>query len=70
MSNTEHNETTFGFDKDFYFVLQNQDEGIFWVIDLYDHPNSFLLSGDYHHVIPRGKDDDPESMVIIQPNNF
>ena len=53
---------------DFYFVLPDKENNFNWVINLDDHPNSFLLNGRHHRNIETIKSEEDASMVIIQPN--
>jgi hypothetical protein len=53
---------------DFYFVLPDKENNFNWVINLEDHPNSFLLNGSHHRNIETIKSEKDASMVIIQPN--
>ena len=52
---------------DFYCVVKDQDQDFYWVINLEDHPNSFLLDPTYQNLISPDHKTDQESMVIIQP---
>ncbi len=54
--------------KDCYFIVKNKENGFYWVINLNDHPNSFLLDHSFQNMISREKISDQESMVVIQPN--
>lgn len=53
---------------DFYFILPDKENNFNWVINLDDHPNSFLLNGTHHRNIDTIRGEDDASMVIIQPN--
>ena len=53
---------------DFYFILPDKENNFNWVINLEDHPNSFLLNGSHHRNINNQRGDEDASMVVIQPN--
>ncbi|MCF8379555.1 MAG: hypothetical protein K9H49_08270 [Bacteroidales bacterium] len=50
-------------------VIQDKEQNFFWVINLEDHPNSFLLGQNYQHLFNTERNKDHESMMIIQPGN-
>jgi len=52
---------------DLYCIIKNKKDGFYWVINLEDHPNSFLLDHSYHNFLPPQFKEDHESMVVIQP---
>jgi len=52
---------------DVYCIIKNKNDGFYWVINLEDHPNSFLLDHSYHNFLPPQFKEDHESMVVIQP---
>jgi hypothetical protein len=53
--------------KDAYCVITNKEDGFYWVINLEDHPNSFLLDRSYQNFMSDNIINDQESMVIFQP---
>jgi hypothetical protein len=53
--------------KDLYCIIKNKNDGFYWVLNLEDHPNSFLLDRSYHNFLPPQFKEDHESMVVIQP---
>lgn len=53
--------------KDVYCIIKDKKDGFYWVINLEDHPNSFLLDHSYHNFFPPQFKEDHESMVVIQP---
>lgn len=62
-------EAAMGNIPDFYCVLKDNDHDFYWVINLEDHPNSFLLDKGYQQLNSQGIEDNQQSMVIIQPVN-
>ena len=54
--------------KDLYCIIKNKKDGFYWVLNLEDHPGSFLLDKSYQQFIPPEYKEDQESLVIIQPN--
>lgn len=57
----------FEFLTDFYCIIKNKEDGFYWVLDLNDHPNSFLLDNSFQHLVPKEMKNEQESLVIIQP---
>jgi hypothetical protein len=53
--------------RDVYCIIKNKEDGFYWVLNLEDHPNSFLLDHSYHNFLPPQFKEDQESMVVIQP---
>jgi len=53
--------------KDAYFVIQNKEDGFSWIINLEDHPNSFLLDSSNQNFVSNDVMNEQESMVIFQP---
>lgn len=53
---------------DCYCIVKNKENGFYWVINLNDHPNSFLLDHSFQHMITQDAMNEQESMVVIQPN--
>ena len=51
---------------DSYCILKNKKDGFYWVINLEDHPSSFLLDKSYQNFSSKYKDNN-QSMVIFQP---
>jgi len=51
---------------DAYCIFKNKKYGFYWVINLEDHPSSFLLDKSYQNFSPKYKDNN-QSMVIFQP---
>lgn len=54
---------------DFYCVVKDKEQDFYWIIDLEDHPNSFLLDRTHQQLISPEHKEDQESIVIIQPQN-
>ena len=54
--------------KDAYFVIPNKEDGFYWIINLEDHPNSFLLDSSYQNFMSNDIMNEQESMVIFQPS--
>jgi hypothetical protein len=54
--------------KDLYCIVKSKEDGFYWVLNLDDHPNSFILDRSYHNFIPPQFKKDHESMVVIQPS--
>jgi len=52
---------------DFFFVVKDTEEDFYWVLNLEDHPKSFLLDRSYQHFLSKNKKGDQDSMIIIQP---
>ncbi len=52
---------------DFYCVVRDKKEGFYWVINLEDHPSSFLLDKSYQQYLSHGKEKGQDSFVVIQP---
>ncbi|MCD4682608.1 MAG: hypothetical protein K8R86_04925 [Bacteroidales bacterium] len=53
--------------KDAYCIIKNKQDGFYWVINLEDHPNSFLLDQSFQNFLPSQMKEDQETMVIFQP---
>lgn len=53
--------------KNAYFIIKNKEDGFYWVLNLENHPNSFLLDKTYQHFVPSSVKTDQESMVVFQP---
>jgi N-acyl-L-homoserine lactone synthetase len=51
----------------FYFVAKDKENDFYWVLNLDDHPNSFLLDKSFQHLVPSKIREGNESMVIKQP---
>ena len=62
-----HSERTDDQIKDAYFIINNKEDGFYWVINLEDHPNSFLLDRSFQNFMSTNISNDQESMVIFQP---
>lgn len=54
--------------KDIFFMIRNKKDGFYWVLNLEDHPNSFLLDKSFHNFASSNYTEDTESLVILQPN--
>lgn len=54
--------------KDVYCIIKNKEDGFYWVLNLEDHPNSFLLDRSYQNFLRPQFKEDQESMVVIQPS--
>jgi len=52
---------------DVYCVIKSKKDDFYWVINLEDHPSSFLLDQSFQNFLPAEHNDEQESMVIIQP---
>jgi hypothetical protein len=53
--------------KNVYCIIKNKEDGFYWVLNLENHPNSFLLDKSFQHFVPRSVKQDQESMVVFQP---
>ena len=51
----------------FYCVVKDQEQNFSWVINLEDHPNSFILDPSYQNLNSPQLKKEQESMVVIQP---
>ena len=67
-NNDINNEVWFEEMNDCYFIVKNKENGFYWVINLNDHPNSFLLDHSFQNMITPNAFAEEESMVVIQPN--
>ena len=52
---------------DYYCVIRDKKQDFYWVINLEDHPNSFLLDQSFQNFLPSQMKEDQETMVIFQP---
>ena len=52
---------------DFYCVVKDKGQNFYWVIDLENHPNSFLVDSSFQNLVPPQLKEGQESIVIIQP---
>jgi len=52
---------------DFYCVVKDKEHDFYWVINLEDHPGTFLLDKSYQQFIPSSQKEDQESFILIQP---
>ncbi|MBN2173715.1 MAG: hypothetical protein JW731_06270 [Bacteroidales bacterium] len=52
---------------DVYCVIKNKNDGFYWVINLENHPASFILDRSFQNFLSADRNSDQESMVIIQP---
>ena len=52
---------------DYYCVVKDKNEDFYWVINLEDHPNSFLLDKSYQQYLSNGRTQGQDSFVVIQP---
>jgi hypothetical protein len=68
MKHNEINTEWFEQFNDCYCIVKNKENGFYWVINLNDHPNSFLLDHSFQNMITPGAVNEQESMVVIQPN--
>lgn len=55
---------------DFFFMVKNQKDGFYWVLNLENHFGSFLLDKTDQNFLPPEYKEDQKSMVIIQPNFY
>lgn len=53
--------------KNVYCIIKNKEDGFYWVLNLENHPNSFLLDKTFQHFLPPTFKKDQESMVVFQP---
>jgi hypothetical protein len=53
--------------KDVFCMIKNKKDGFYWVLNLEDHPSSFLLDRSYQNFLPPHFKEDMESLVIFQP---
>lgn len=68
-SNTEDKQQEVEFMmKDIFFIIRNKKDGFYWVLNLEDHPNSFLLDKSFQNFEGSSYTEDTESLVILQPN--
>ena len=67
MTPQELNTECFENIKDHYFIIKSKENGFFWVLNLNDHPNSFLLDHSFQNMVSHEKISEQESMVVIQP---
>jgi hypothetical protein len=54
----------------FYYVAKDEENDFYWVINLEDHPSSFILDKSFQHLVPSKIREGQESMVIKQPIQF
>lgn len=52
---------------DYYCVIRDKKQDFYWVINLEDHPNSFLLDKSYQQFVSSDQQENEDSYVIIQP---
>jgi len=52
---------------DVYCIVKNKENNFYWILNLEDHPNSFLLDKSFQQYLPTANFKAYESMVIIQP---
>lgn len=52
---------------DYYCVVKHKKQDFYWVINLEDHPSSFLLDKSYQQYIAPEQKQEQNSFVIIQP---
>jgi hypothetical protein len=52
---------------DYYCVVKDKHEDYYWVINLEDHPSSFLLDKSYQQYLSPEKGKGQDSFVVIQP---
>jgi hypothetical protein len=55
---------------DFFFLVKNQEDSFYWVINLENHFGSFILHQTNQNFLPPEYQEDQKSMVIIQPNIY
>ena len=67
MAFEEYNNMLQGELPDFYCVVKDKEQDFYWVINLEDHPGTFLLDKSYQQYLPADQKEDTESFVIIQP---
>ncbi|MCB0805097.1 MAG: hypothetical protein KDC05_04810 [Bacteroidales bacterium] len=65
LENTTHNNSDYR-NPDFFFVIKDNEHDFYWVLNLEDHPSSFLLDQTYQRFTNELKKDQ-DSMIIIQP---
>jgi hypothetical protein len=53
--------------KDAFYVIQDEEHDFYWVIDLEDHPNSFLLDKTYQNLLTGKEKSNNSSMIVFQP---
>ena len=53
--------------KDAFYVIQDEEHDFYWVIDLEDHPNSFLLDKTYQNMLSDKEKANNSSMIVFQP---
>ena len=52
---------------DVYCIVKNKENNFYWVLNLEDHPNSFLLDKSFQQYLPATNYQAYETMVVIQP---
>jgi hypothetical protein len=70
MTDEELNIEEFNNTNDFFYVAKDEENGFYWVLNLEDHPSSFLLDKSFQHLMPSKIREGQESMVIKQPIPF
>ena len=63
----ENSNMFFGELPDYYCVIKDKNQDCYWVINLEDHPSSFLLDKSYQQFISSGQTEQDDSYVIVQP---
>lgn len=53
---------------DSYCVISNKEDNFYWVLNLEDHPNSFLLDRSFQNFISPNSEMHNGSMVVFQPS--
>jgi len=70
MIDEELNIEEFNSLNNFFYVAKDEGNDFYWVINLEDHPSSFLLDKSFQHLVPSKIREGQESMVIKQPIPF
>ncbi len=52
---------------DVYCIVKNKENNFYWILNLEDHPNSFLLDKSFQQYLPTENYKAYDSMVVIQP---
>jgi len=56
--------------KNVYCIIKNKEDGFYWVLNLENHPGSFLLDKSFQNSMPSGFKENQESMVVFQPVQY
>jgi hypothetical protein len=65
MTTEEHNDIFQAGIQDQYCVVRDKEHNFCWVINLEDHPSSFLADRSYRKIFSKGVDGTEDSVVLI-----